>query len=426
MAVDSPARIAILGGGPIGLEAAIYARYLGYDVDVYERGRVAEHLLQWGHLQLYTPSGSVVSPLGAAALAAHDANWKLPDAGSLLTGRQLAECYYLPLAQTDLLVDSIHLSTEVLAVARGNLLKGELAGEERAEADFRLLLDSSAAPTPAGDSMSESPPSDSPPAAHKVGQRVAAADVVIDATGTFGRHNWLGAGGLPALGELAAESHIEYGLPAVLARDRADYAHRHTLVIGSGHSAAATVTALAQLGHEAPYTRITWLVRRELEAGAGPIRRIADDPWPGRDRLAERANQLVAGELGHLTLLSGTTVEEVLWQGGLEQFHVRLGGRQPALLEVDRIVANVGYRPDSRLYAELQVAEDPRDAAPTSWGKLPPEAGCLPTPEPDFYVLGAKSVGRDSRFTIAEGLTQVRLLFTILGDRPGLNLYKSA
>ncbi|HKD37575.1 MAG TPA: FAD-dependent oxidoreductase, partial [Pirellulales bacterium] len=48
MAVESPARIAVLGAGPIGLEAALYARYLGYEVDVYERGRVAEHLLQWG------------------------------------------------------------------------------------------------------------------------------------------------------------------------------------------------------------------------------------------------------------------------------------------------------------------------------------------------------------------------------------------
>ena len=34
MAIDTPARLAILGAGPIGLEAALYARFLGYDVDV--------------------------------------------------------------------------------------------------------------------------------------------------------------------------------------------------------------------------------------------------------------------------------------------------------------------------------------------------------------------------------------------------------
>ena len=410
MAVETPARIAILGAGPVGLEAALYARYLGYDVDVYERGRVAEHLCRWGHLQLYTPFGATTSPLGLRAIAAQESAWKSPAADTLLTGSQLAEMYYQPLAQSDLLADSLHLNTEVLAVARGNLLKGELSGEERAETGLRLLCAAAAA------------------------QHHAMADVVIDATGTFGRHNWLGPGGIPALGELAAQSHIEYGVPDVLGHDRADYAHRHTLLIGSDHTAAATVAALAQLGHEAPYTRVTWLVRRELEAGAGPIRLLGDDPWPERGAVALRANRLVAGEIGHLSLLDGTVVEQVEWHGGLEQFHVRLAGKHAGPLEVDRIVANVGHRPDSRLYAELQVAEDPLDGAPTRWGKPShspngadtplSEAQSLFTAEPDFYVLGAKSVGRHTRFTIADGLKQIRLLFTILADRPELNLYK--
>jgi hypothetical protein len=50
-----------------------------------------------------------------------------------------------------------------------------------------------------------------------------------------------------------------------------------------------------------------------------------------------------------------------------------------------------------------------------------PEA--LLTPEPDFYVLGAKSYGRSSRFLIAAGLEQIRDLFTIIGDRADLDLY---
>ena len=70
MAVESPARIAILGAGPIGLEAALYARFLGYEVDVYERGRVAEHLRRWGHVRLFAPFSAISSPLGIAAIAA--------------------------------------------------------------------------------------------------------------------------------------------------------------------------------------------------------------------------------------------------------------------------------------------------------------------------------------------------------------------
>ena len=38
-------------------------------------------------------------------------------------------------------------------------------------------------------------------------------------------------------------------------------------------------------------------------------------------------------------------------------------------------------------------------------------------------MLGAKSYGRDSRFLIARGLQQIRAVFTIIGDREGLDLY---
>jgi len=45
MSLDSPT-IAILGAGPIGLESALYGRFLGYDVHVYEREEIGFHVLQ--------------------------------------------------------------------------------------------------------------------------------------------------------------------------------------------------------------------------------------------------------------------------------------------------------------------------------------------------------------------------------------------
>src|SRR5438105_6880832 len=104
MAVESPARIAVLGAGPIGLEAALYARYLGYEVDLYERGRVAEHLLQWGHTRLFTPFAANASPLGISALTAQDATWTPPAAKAFITGREVALRYCQPLAPPGLLV----------------------------------------------------------------------------------------------------------------------------------------------------------------------------------------------------------------------------------------------------------------------------------------------------------------------------------
>ena len=63
------------------------------------------------------------------------------DADALLTGREWVMRYIRPLASTDLLVDHVHTQTEVLAISKGGLLKGEYVGEsQREEAFFRLLL----------------------------------------------------------------------------------------------------------------------------------------------------------------------------------------------------------------------------------------------------------------------------------------------
>ena len=51
MAKPESPRLAILGGGPIGLEAALYARTLELPVALYERGRIGEHLHRWGHVR---------------------------------------------------------------------------------------------------------------------------------------------------------------------------------------------------------------------------------------------------------------------------------------------------------------------------------------------------------------------------------------
>ena len=158
---------------------------------------------------------------------------------------------------------------------------------------------------------------------------------------------------------------------------------------------------------------------RDRFCGLPTIRGRSATNWP------IRANQLIRGEIGHLAFWPSTVVEQVASLGDRETFHVRLSGLHGGELEVDRIIANVGFRPDRRIYAELQVADDPLTGAATDW-LVRRDAAALLTGEPDFYVLGAKSAGRQPRFTIADGLTQIRQLFTIIGDRPELNLYASA
>src|SRR3954468_1548461 len=109
MAVDTPAHITILGAGPIGLETALYARYLGYDVSVYEVDGICANLIErcW-HQRMHSPFGQIRSNLGLAALRAQDENWPPPDDAEFLTGQELYERYYLWLSKSDLIIDHVH------------------------------------------------------------------------------------------------------------------------------------------------------------------------------------------------------------------------------------------------------------------------------------------------------------------------------
>lgn len=165
MEVETPARIAIIGAGPIGLEAALYARYLGYEVDVYERGQVVDNVLTWGHVRMFSPFRLNRSTLGLAALRAQDENYHTPADDALLTGQEWADRYLIPLSASDLLSDAVQTSTTVVQVGREDFLKTDLATDREAS-PFRILLRESTGR-----------------------ERTASADVVIDTSGVFGNHN---------------------------------------------------------------------------------------------------------------------------------------------------------------------------------------------------------------------------------------------
>ena len=55
-------KIAIVGAGPIGIEAALYAQALGHDVLLYDRGDVAESVKSWGFVRPFLPVGDEHDP----------------------------------------------------------------------------------------------------------------------------------------------------------------------------------------------------------------------------------------------------------------------------------------------------------------------------------------------------------------------------
>jgi thioredoxin reductase len=411
MAKDLP-RIAILGAGPIGLEAALYARTLNHPVKVYERGQVGEYWQRWGHVRLFSPFGMNSTSLGRSAILAGKSGHDFPDHDSITIGREHREAYLLPLSQVERLKGCIVSETQVLSIGRKGYLKDDDPGDaKRGRQPFRILL------------------------RDKNRERAEEADIVLDCTGTYGQHRWLGEGGIPAVGELAAEANIVYGLEDVAGERKNAYAGKNILVVGSGYSAATTACNLATLADSNPATWIIWLARGQ---STQPIKRIANDPLRERDRLAVRANTLATRSDANLEFHSQSVIDSVEFQGQDRGFKVSARcGEEHRTFEVERIIGNVGYMPDRKMYRELQVhecyaSEGPMKLAAALQGQKSHDclklAGSGPdtlqNPEPNFFILGAKSFGRNSNFLLRLGFEQIRDVFTIISGNAGLDLYK--
>jgi len=409
---DKP-RIAVLGAGPIGLEAALYARTLGLPVTLYERGRVGEYLQRWGHVRLFSPFGMNSTSLGLSAVRKADREHEFPAEGDCVTGKQHLAAYLEPLAKTDLLRDCLRTDTQVVGIGRRGFLKEEEpASSKRGEQPFRLLLRDA-----------------------KKAERIEEADVVLDCTGTYGQHRWLGEGGIPAVGESAAEPYISYQLDDILGERKGQYAGKTILVVGGGYGAATSVCNLATLGEQQGETWVVWLAR---SSRSQPIARVSGDPLKERDRLAARANLLATRADANVEFHPQSVVEAVETTGPDRPFKVtaRVAGKLRTW-EPDRIIANVGYSPDRMIYRELQVHEcyaslGPMDLAASLLKhagadclSIPAQgAATLRNPEPNFYILGAKSYGRNSNFLLRNGFEQIREVFTLITGKAELDLYK--
>lgn len=410
--MDAP-RLAILGAGPIGLEAALYAHHLELPFTIFERSRVGEHVLRWGHVKLFSPFGMNVTTLGLSALRSENAKREFPGEGVCITGREHQDVYLDPLAKIGILREHIRLDTQVLSVGKQTYLKNDIVENgSRGRQPFRILL-----------------------RVNKNQDRVEEADVVLDCTGTYGQHRWMGAGGIPAIGEMAAEPHIAYGLEDIPGIRQSAYAGKNVLVVGSGYSAATSVCYLASLAEKHPDTWVYWLARG---SSTQPIKRIANDPLKERDRLAVRANTLATRGEGNIEFHHQTVIESSEWAGPDKGFKVtaKCAGK-PRTWEVERLIANVGYSPDSSPYRELQIHECYATFGPMNLAaallkqegvdclQIPPQgAEALRNPEPNFFILGSKSYGRNSHFLLRNGFEQIREVFTLITGKPDLNLYK--
>ena len=417
-------RIAIVGAGPMGLEAALHGRRAGHEVVVFESASIGEHFRLYGPVPLFTPFHMNSTELGRERLRAGGVT--LPGDDETLTADELRERYLLPLSRLSELQEAVQEGAKVVAIAREGTTKPRsiaAAGDHsRASSPFILQIQPS-----------------------QGSARLARADVVIDASGVYGTANNTGPGGLPAFGEEALGERLEQRLPAISGAARSRYAGARILLLGDGRSAANAIVdldALVRAGGSAARTRVEWVHRDRGEGIMAPVPQTELESLPVLRELDRRANR-IAREAAWIRRHPGATVTSyrVLGSGAIEAALADPRGRERRI-EVDRVLALVGYRPDLSLFRELQIhlcyaSEAPMALATAilaSQMKEPAAVqGCLgqvshgpasmKSPEPDFYILGSKSYGRDPNFLLSLGHQQIADLFTLIGaPEPRLNV----
>ncbi len=426
--------IAIVGAGPVGLEAALRARAEGFEVTVYEAGRVGEHFRRYGPVRLFTPFSMNTTELGRGRLRA--AGVTLPPGDAILTGTELRERYLLPLSTLGDLSRVVREGARVTAIAREGFTKprsAAISGKQDAPTDGTA--------TPGNSRVGRSfllGIQDSS------GTRFERADAVIDASGVYATANATGPGGLPACGEESLRGRLESHLPALHGEARPRYAGTRILLIGDGRSAANAIADLEEMvrsGGEGARTRVDWVHRARQGRMFAPVPATELDHLPVLRELDQRVEAIVRHS-PWIRRHEGTTVlaYRALPSGTIEVTLVDAAGEE-SKIEVDRVLALVGYRPDLSLFRELQVhlcyaSEGPMALAAAilaaQRGEPASVRGCLDqvshgaeslkNPEPDFYVLGAKSYGRNPNFLLTLGHRQIEDVMSLLGAaEPRLN-----
>ncbi|VVP22529.1 NAD(P)-binding domain-containing protein [Pseudomonas fluorescens] len=385
--------VAIIGAGPVGMAAAVHLLARGITPLILEAGPLAgSSIEQWAHVKMFSPWQFNVDKEAAKLLRAD--GWTPPPENEYPTGRELLDRFVRPLGDLEPIKRHLQLNTRVLAVTRVG--QDVMKTQGRSAAPFLLRV---AGPT---------------------GEQDVLASAVIDASGTYLTPNWMGAHGIPALGEIEHAAHIAYGIPEVLGRARNRYANKRVLVVGGGHSAFNALQDLVRLTQEAPQTKVLWAIRgNSLERilGGG-----ANDQLEERGKLGLKIRQLLND--GVIELFKNVAIDQVASNG--QGLVVKTG--EQLLPPVDELIVATGFRPDLSLLSELRIALDTAtqsavllapmiDPNEHSCGTVRPHGAVeLAHPEEGLFIVGMKSYGRAPTFLLMTGYEQVRSVVAALAD----------
>ena len=387
-------RALVIGAGPMGLETALRAIEKGFETIVLEAGQIGENIRRWGHIRMFSPFRMNLSPLARKYLPTD-----LSEDNLIQSGAEYVSTVLEPLTRSEILRDKIVTDRRVISIARSALGKAGLPGHPlRAERSFRILAED-----------------------RNGNEHVYQADLIFDASGVFTQPNWSGTAGMPAPGERAANARI-IRHPIDVLRDENRFVGKRILVLGYGHSAANMIVALAKLTEEQPNTQVIWAVRSDR---LRPVIEVPDDPLPERADIAEAANDLAQKPPQNWQILRRATIEKFKRSAKESITAVLKVWKNIEEIEVDEIISLTGYRPDLAMLRETTVQlSNVSEGTAGLYKALTNVTDCLAkievTPkdlhsgEPNLFIVGIKSYGRNSGFLLQSGVEQLDAIFESL------------